>query len=94
MSNLKQQIKNFLNENGNIENGSESDYSAEIDRQLNLIKDSNKTLGLSLIQYIEEVNYKTSLGHSNESIELMKDARLRFEVSQAVSAAKYGTHSI
>ena len=89
MSDLTQQAHLFLTTNGLVKNGSVVEYHQEINRQLELVKDSTKTLGLSLIQYIQEVNSNTSLGHGNETPEQIRESKLRVEVSRSILSCKY-----
>lgn len=64
-------------------------YEQEADRQLEVIADSNRTLGLSTLQLIGEAGFKASQGVANETKDAIKLAAMRMEVAAALAAVKY-----
>ena len=69
--------------------GTPLEYEQEACRQLEVIAESNRTHGLSLLQLIEQAGFKASQGFENESPEAMEAAKVRMEVAASLATVKY-----
>lgn len=66
-----------------------SSYEQEVDRQLEVIADSNRKFGLSTLQFIGEAGFKASQGFVNETKDAIKQATMRMEVAASLATVKY-----